>query len=305
MTSPIRKIRRRQLGPGVQRGRDRDDGCRLARAGLARARAAARRSLRRAAGARGGSGAVCPRSSTERSASSDDPTAEPQDAHRADGRAHKVFRRLLHRRRRRRHSAGGDPGLRPGHPRLPAALAATGTVVYEIDQPQVIEFKTRTLADLGATPTAERRTVAIDLREDWPAALRRPGFRRQPADRVERRRAAALPAAGGPGPTVRPHHRAQRAGQPAGHRAHPRSERLHRRTRAAASASDGAALGFDLNAADLFYPGERSIVVDYLTEHGWQVDAHPARELYARNGFEFPERRRWPCSGRSATSPRR
>src|SRR4029077_5678025 len=29
----------------------------------------------------------------------------------------------------------------------------TGTTVYEIDQPEVIEFKTRTLADLGAEPT--------------------------------------------------------------------------------------------------------------------------------------------------------
>src|ERR1700743_961579 len=35
------------------------------------------------------------------------------------------------------------------------------TVFYEIDQPQVIEFKTRTLAELGAEPTAVRRTVAI------------------------------------------------------------------------------------------------------------------------------------------------
>src|ERR1700760_2861025 len=39
-----------------------------------------------------------------------------------------------------------------------------GTVLYEIDQPQVIEFKTRTLADLGAAPAVDRRTVAIDLR---------------------------------------------------------------------------------------------------------------------------------------------
>jgi O-methyltransferase involved in polyketide biosynthesis len=45
-----------------------------------------------------------------------------------------------------------------------------GTVVYEIDQPQVIEFKTQTLTELGATPTADRRVVAIDLRDDWPAA---------------------------------------------------------------------------------------------------------------------------------------
>jgi methyltransferase (TIGR00027 family) len=51
-----------------------------------------------------------------------------------------------------------------------------GTVVYEIDQPQVIAFKTATLADLGAEPTAEHRTVPIDLREDWPTALRAAGF---------------------------------------------------------------------------------------------------------------------------------
>src|SRR5699024_6702262 len=53
---------------------------------------------------------------------------------------------------------------------------AASTTVFEVDQPEVIEFKTRTLADLRAEPTAERRTVAIDLREDWPAALRAAGF---------------------------------------------------------------------------------------------------------------------------------
>ena len=51
-----------------------------------------------------------------------------------------------------------------------------GTTVYEIDQPQVIEFKSRTLAELGAQPTAYRRAVAIDLRDDWPAALQAAGF---------------------------------------------------------------------------------------------------------------------------------
>src|SRR6185369_10120398 len=39
-----------------------------------------------------------------------------------------------------------------------------GTTVYEIDQPEVMEFKSRALAELGAEPTAERRAVAIDLR---------------------------------------------------------------------------------------------------------------------------------------------
>jgi methyltransferase (TIGR00027 family) len=53
---------------------------------------------------------------------------------------------------------------------------AAGTIVYEIDQPGVIEFKTQTLRALEATPTADRRAVGIDLRRDWPEALRRVGF---------------------------------------------------------------------------------------------------------------------------------
>jgi methyltransferase (TIGR00027 family) len=51
-----------------------------------------------------------------------------------------------------------------------------GTTVYEIDQPQVLDYKSSTLAESGATPSADRREVAIDLREDWPAALRAAGF---------------------------------------------------------------------------------------------------------------------------------
>lgn len=56
------------------------------------------------------------------------------------------------------------------------------TTVYEIDQPQVVEYKTATLESAGAAPKATRRTVPIDLREDWPAALAGAGFdRTQPA----------------------------------------------------------------------------------------------------------------------------
>jgi methyltransferase (TIGR00027 family) len=51
-----------------------------------------------------------------------------------------------------------------------------GTTVYEIDQPEVIAFKTATLSAIGAAPTAEFRTVGIDLRDDWPAALQEAGF---------------------------------------------------------------------------------------------------------------------------------
>lgn len=51
-----------------------------------------------------------------------------------------------------------------------------GTTVYEIDQPEVIDFKISTLSKTGAAPATEHRAVGIDLREDWPAALRAAGF---------------------------------------------------------------------------------------------------------------------------------
>jgi methyltransferase (TIGR00027 family) len=51
-----------------------------------------------------------------------------------------------------------------------------GTVVYEIDQPEVIEFKRSALTHLGAEPLVELHTVGADLRHDWPTALREAGF---------------------------------------------------------------------------------------------------------------------------------
>lgn len=51
-----------------------------------------------------------------------------------------------------------------------------GTTVYEIDLPRVLEFKTATLTAMGVEPAATHRPVPIDLREDWPAALRRAGY---------------------------------------------------------------------------------------------------------------------------------
>jgi methyltransferase (TIGR00027 family) len=163
-----------------------------------------------------------------------------------------------------------------------------GTVVYEIDQPRVIEFKTATLANLGAAPSADRRAIGIDLRDDWPAALRQGGFdvTRPTAwsaegllpylpPEAQDRLFDNITALSAPGSRLAtedvpdPHALTSE-----------RLERISERWRR---------LGLDLNAADLFYQGERSVVVDYLSTHGWQVTAHPARELYARNGFEFPE----------------
>jgi methyltransferase (TIGR00027 family) len=163
-----------------------------------------------------------------------------------------------------------------------------GVVVYEIDQPQVIEFKTRTLADLGAAPTAQLRTVAIDLREDWPNALRAKGFDvNQPTawsaegllpylpGEAQDRLFDNITALSAPGSQLATEHVPDPKAFTDEH-----LQQISERWRS---------FGFDLNAADLFYIGDRSVVVDYLAGHDWQVEAHPAKELYARNGFHFPE----------------
>jgi methyltransferase (TIGR00027 family) len=163
-----------------------------------------------------------------------------------------------------------------------------GTVVYEIDQPQVIAFKTDTLAGLEAAPTADRRTISIDLREDWPTALREGGFDvTQPTawsaegllpylpPEAQDRLFDNITALSAPGSRLATEH----VPDPNAF-SDERLERISERWQR---------FGFNLNAADLFYRGERSVVVDYLTTHGWQVTAHPAKELYARNGFEFPK----------------
>src|ERR1700761_3342280 len=50
------------------------------------------------------------------------------------------------------------------------------TTVHEIDLPKVLQYKAETLAGLGATAVADRREVPVDLRHDWPQALRDAGF---------------------------------------------------------------------------------------------------------------------------------
>ena len=52
----------------------------------------------------------------------------------------------------------------------------SGTTVFEIDQPKVLEFKARVLAERGVEPLAQRSEVATDLREDWSIPLREAGF---------------------------------------------------------------------------------------------------------------------------------
>jgi O-methyltransferase involved in polyketide biosynthesis len=48
-------------------------------------------------------------------------------------------------------------------------------------------------------------------------------------------------------------------------------------------------LGCDINLSGLFFDGDRSNVVEYLTTHGWQVNSRPRRELFADYGRAFPD----------------
>jgi methyltransferase (TIGR00027 family) len=52
----------------------------------------------------------------------------------------------------------------------------SGTTVFEVDQPKVLEFKARVLAEQTAEPTAQRKDVAADLRDNWSIPLRAAGF---------------------------------------------------------------------------------------------------------------------------------
>jgi methyltransferase (TIGR00027 family) len=162
-----------------------------------------------------------------------------------------------------------------------------GTVVYEIDQPQVIEFKTTTLAGIGAQPSATRRTVAIDLRAAWPTALREAGL--DPAKptawlaeglliylppEAQDRLFDNIAALSAPGSTIATEFvpgivdfDADRVREMSG------SLRDH---------------GLDVDMASLVYSGERNHVIDYLRAKGWEVDGVTRTELFKQHGLTVP-----------------
>ncbi|ORX02003.1 class I SAM-dependent methyltransferase [Mycolicibacillus trivialis] len=163
-----------------------------------------------------------------------------------------------------------------------------GTTVYEIDQPQVIEFKTTTLAELGAKPTADRRTVAVDLRHDWPAALREAGF--DPA-RPTAWSAEGLLAYLPPDAQDRLFNDITALSAPGSRLAteyHPDGgAALGARSRALSE--QWRAAGFDLDLGELFYPGERQPADDYLRARGWQVTTRTRAEVFAGYGRDYPD----------------
>ncbi|KHO26972.1 SAM-dependent methyltransferase [Mycolicibacterium setense] len=162
-----------------------------------------------------------------------------------------------------------------------------GTVVYEIDQPEVIGAKTATMTQIGATPTAERRAVAVDLRDDWPAALQAAGFDpAAPSAWSAEGLLAYLP----PEAQDRLFDNISALSAPGSRLAtefHP-DIAANLRERGNAMSEQWRQHGLDLDLANLWYDGERNSVVDYLTDSGWKVTARRRPELFAEYGRAFP-----------------
>jgi methyltransferase (TIGR00027 family) len=51
-----------------------------------------------------------------------------------------------------------------------------GTRLFELDQPGVLDYKERTLAEAGVQPACERRAIPVDLTGLWTAALTAAGY---------------------------------------------------------------------------------------------------------------------------------
>jgi methyltransferase (TIGR00027 family) len=163
-----------------------------------------------------------------------------------------------------------------------------GMTVFEVDQPEVIAFKTTTLADLGAEPTTDRRTVAIDLRNDWPAALIEAGFDKNqptawiaegllgylPPEAQDRLldNISALSAAGS--------RLATEAIPDMSEVDHDQAREMMRK-----ATEKWRTHGFDLEFSELGYEGDRHDVAAYLDTLGWRSTGKPMSQLLVENGL--------------------
>src|SRR6202012_706799 len=162
------------------------------------------------------------------------------------------------------------------------------TVVFEIDQQRVTDFKTATLAAAGAEPTVDLRAVPVDLRDDWPAALRQAGFEpHRPTVWVAEGLLAFLP------PEAQDRlldNITELSAQ--GSRlvveiflSSPESLEVMQ-----ASSEKWYEHGLDARIDDLWYGGERHDVAPYLDDRGWQTTRYRSAQLLADAGLPVPER---------------
>ena len=164
-----------------------------------------------------------------------------------------------------------------------------GSVVYEIDQPKVLAFKTETLHARGVEPAVRYVAVPVDLRHDWPKALREAGFDAgEPTAWAAEGLLPYLPAAGqdllferidelsAQGSRIAVE--AFGAGFFDPEYLDSRRERLRQMKEEAGVTEDTP------DVADLWFIEDRKEVIDWFAEHCWQVSAVDAADLMKRYG---------------------
>lgn len=165
-----------------------------------------------------------------------------------------------------------------------------GMTVFEIDQPEVIAFKTTTLAGLGAEPTTDLRSVSIDLRDDWQTALLAAGFdTSKPAawiaeglfgylpPEAQDRLLDAVTALSAPGSRI--------ATEAVASGSLDDIDVDQMREKMRESTEKWREHGFDLDFAELGFHGERNDVDKYLDARGWTSVGTPMGDLLVSNGF--------------------
>lgn len=162
-----------------------------------------------------------------------------------------------------------------------------GTVVYEIDQPKVLEYKSARLSEHGVAPSALRREVPIDLRLDWPNALREAGFDTSvptawlaegllmylPADAQDRlfEQITGLSAAG-----------SRIAAETMGTQSENRREEMRERF---ARIAEKMGMEQNVDIQDLMYNDpDRADVAVWLRDHGWRSAALNSQDEMRRLG---------------------
>ncbi len=165
-----------------------------------------------------------------------------------------------------------------------------GSVVYEIDQPKVLAFKTSTLESHGVAPVAAHVAVGVDLRHDWPAALRAAGFDSNlatawsaegllPYLTAEAQDLLFERIAGLSAPGSRIAVEAFTNDFFSAESFARREDQMERYRSAAAKLGRPEAA----TAGNLLYEEERTEVIDWLSAHGWQATGVIAPDLMARN----------------------
>ena len=166
----------------------------------------------------------------------------------------------------------------------------SGTTVFELDQPKVLDFKERVLAEHAAKPAAHRVDVAADLRNDWSIPLRTAGFdpQKPTAWSVE----GILPYLTGDAQDILFTRISDLSAPGSRLGIGALGSCLDQHLLAALEETyPGLSLSGDVNFSDLTYDDvEKTKPAEWLAEHGWAVD--PVRtnpELQADYGQTPPE----------------